>query len=67
MAKLTKKKFDEYKNTEVNGFKVNLSKLVYNFAHGDEYPQMIKIIKDDLGLNDSEVYELALGQAGFLK
>ena len=40
MAKLTEKKFNEYKQININGFKVDLHKLMYQFAHGDEYPQM---------------------------
>lgn len=40
MAKLTTKKYQEYKAINENGFKVNLGKLAYQFAHGDEYPQL---------------------------
>ena len=39
MAKLTKKKFLDYKNAKENGFIVNLHKLIYQFAYGDEYPK----------------------------
>ncbi len=40
MAKLTNKKYQEYKAININGFKVNLGRLLYQFAHGDQYPEL---------------------------
>ena len=42
MAKLTKKKFLDYKNAMENGFLVNLYRVLHPFAYGDEYPQFTK-------------------------
>jgi hypothetical protein len=51
MAKITEKKFNEYKeinkNGGVNGFKINLYSILYQFAHGDEYPKFSNLILDD--------------------
>jgi hypothetical protein len=47
MSKMTEKKFNEYKIINENGFKIDLNKLMYQFAHGDEYPQMRQIISND--------------------
>jgi len=44
MSKMTEKKFNEYKIINENGFKIDLNKLMYQFSHGDEYPQMRQII-----------------------
>ena len=43
---VTREKIREYLKNNENGFKVNLQKLIYPFAHGDEYPQFQKVIFD---------------------
>ena len=39
MAKLTKKKYLEYKAININGLTVNICRLLHQYAFGDEYPQ----------------------------
>jgi hypothetical protein len=46
MAKISKKKFDEYKAVNENGFKVNLGSILHQFAFGDEYPKLYIIVKE---------------------
>ena len=51
MSKLTEKKFNEYKEINksggVNGFKIDLHKILYQFTHGDEYPQFKQVLFND--------------------
>jgi len=47
MSKLTQVKFNEYKAVNENGFKVDLGKIMHQFAHGDEYPQLRQMIYND--------------------
>jgi hypothetical protein len=39
MAKLTKKKYLEYKAINIQGLTINIGRLLHQFAYGDEYPQ----------------------------
>ena len=47
MAKLTEKKFNEYKAINIDGFRVDLHKIMHQFACGDEYPQLSQIVYND--------------------
>jgi len=47
MAKLTTEKIKKYREINENGFKINISSLIYQFAHGDEYPKFEKEVYKD--------------------
>jgi len=49
MAKLTQKKFLEYKEAKENGFIINLYKVLHRFSFGDEYPQFQKTVYTNEG------------------
>jgi len=44
MSKLTREKIKKYSEININGFKVDIGSLIYNYAHGDEYPKLEKTL-----------------------
>ena len=47
MARLTKKKYLEYKAININGLTVNIGRLLHQYAYGDEYPQFNIILLEN--------------------